>query len=329
MGNFLSFPLLCVANYLAFRYLADPEGKLPVRVNGDDIVFRASRDVYQHWADGVANFGLTLSRGKTLVSNAIFSLNSTFFRARRGQRVEALPFLRAKCLYPAGKLPNEVSGRLLGCFPAGKGRPLSLARATVLQSCSKVIWVSQRSVNRGLQGRSDFSALRMAGLYDRERHYLSLPLEPPLPSSKASTIPPGWVKLSCPLGAPPQDPLFFEEMVDASWEGVGQQTDEMYWARLQKGTFKYEKFDFGRMARLLKRTPRFVREWVDSRALKKIPEMEGTCWAKRAQNLEDAEEWQEVNLSAWDQSRYQATLLGRDRFGDFSLGDGGDYGHLN
>jgi hypothetical protein len=42
MGNLLSFPLLCIVNYLGFRYYTGQKD-LPVRINGDDIVFRADR----------------------------------------------------------------------------------------------------------------------------------------------------------------------------------------------------------------------------------------------------------------------------------------------
>lgn len=80
MGNLLSFPLLCLQNYAAFRWVF-PASR-PVKINGDDIVFRCSREEFDRWAKFVGSVGLTLSRGKTVVSSRFFSVNSHFFRAR-------------------------------------------------------------------------------------------------------------------------------------------------------------------------------------------------------------------------------------------------------
>jgi hypothetical protein len=48
MGNLLCFVLLCLENYCAFRWVFGPE--VPVRINGDDIVFRAKEEDYKKWA---------------------------------------------------------------------------------------------------------------------------------------------------------------------------------------------------------------------------------------------------------------------------------------
>lgn len=79
MGSLLCFPLLCLQNYIAFRWVFP--ASVPVKINGDDIVFRSSRADYQRWADFVISVGLHLSPGKTLVHSSTFSLNSTFFSA--------------------------------------------------------------------------------------------------------------------------------------------------------------------------------------------------------------------------------------------------------
>jgi len=77
MGNLLSFPLLCLQNYIAFRWSVGASA--PVRINGDDIVFRAPPEVADRWAANVGSLGLTLCVGKTLRDKRFFSLNSTFF----------------------------------------------------------------------------------------------------------------------------------------------------------------------------------------------------------------------------------------------------------
>lgn len=87
MGNYLSFPLLCLTNLLGIFGALGLErtceliGNQLIRINGDDIVFRCRVEEFELWADYVKKCGLTLSKGKTLVHKRVFSLNSTFFRA--------------------------------------------------------------------------------------------------------------------------------------------------------------------------------------------------------------------------------------------------------
>jgi len=84
MGDYLSFPLLCLTNFVGFIFALGPRGwEIADRgfllINGDDIVFAASEPEAEMWMDSVQNAGLTLSRGKTLVHRSFFSINSTFF----------------------------------------------------------------------------------------------------------------------------------------------------------------------------------------------------------------------------------------------------------
>nr|QED42901.1 putative RdRp [Leucocoprinus ourmiavirus A] len=77
MGDYLSFPFLCLVNYLtAWRSLGENESLM---INGDDIAFRAPEHEIEKWEKGVAEAGLSLSKGKTLKSSWMFSLNSTFW----------------------------------------------------------------------------------------------------------------------------------------------------------------------------------------------------------------------------------------------------------
>jgi len=84
MGDKLSFPLLCLTNYLAFAYSMRSYGPLPpVKINGDDIVFRSTPSMADAWFSVVKDAGLVVSRGKTMVSSSYFSLNSSFFEAKK------------------------------------------------------------------------------------------------------------------------------------------------------------------------------------------------------------------------------------------------------
>jgi len=106
MGAYLSFPLLCLRNFLSFAFLT--RGKaLPVKINGDDIVFRARPEVATTWMEGVERTGLKLSKGKTLVHQFKFSLNSTFFLARKRRAPALCPVIRAKSLLNRDSPPDE------------------------------------------------------------------------------------------------------------------------------------------------------------------------------------------------------------------------------
>jgi len=86
MGSILSFPILCLANLLCYWnalcvYLNDytvPLSLLPVRINGDDILFRCCPSFYSIWKGehgiGLANFKLSI--GKNYIHDSVFTINS-------------------------------------------------------------------------------------------------------------------------------------------------------------------------------------------------------------------------------------------------------------
>jgi len=110
MGNLLCFPLLCLQNYVAFRWVFPRT--IPVKINGDDIVFRSDRARYEIWSEFVSSVGLVLSRGKTLVSEKYFSLNSSFFWARTNKMPRLIPVTRVACFGKA----FEDFGALAGSY---------------------------------------------------------------------------------------------------------------------------------------------------------------------------------------------------------------------
>lgn len=82
MGSYLCFPLLCLQNYIAFRYaewISGCEGT-PVLINGDDILFQSSQDFSDRWMSVVGGLGLEVEKTKTSVSCEYGSLNSTLLR---------------------------------------------------------------------------------------------------------------------------------------------------------------------------------------------------------------------------------------------------------
>jgi len=129
MGSLLSFPLLCLQNYCAFRWYV-PANEVPdrlLRINGDDIVFYVkNRAVYERWANGVRELGLELSPGKTFVHRCFFSLNSTYFWFSPGSRsrIVELPVVRFGLLKlcrggEVGKNFNSFVRPVVGQFRSG------------------------------------------------------------------------------------------------------------------------------------------------------------------------------------------------------------------
>nr|UJQ91981.1 MAG: putative RNA-dependent RNA polymerase [Botourmiaviridae sp.] len=84
MGSLLSFPFLCLQNYLAFRWAcrsAGVRGRVPVLINGDDILFQTAVPGFpERWLGAVAAVGLEVEETKTSVELEFGSLNSTLLR---------------------------------------------------------------------------------------------------------------------------------------------------------------------------------------------------------------------------------------------------------
>jgi hypothetical protein len=177
MGNLLSFPLLCITNYLAFKY-AIPR-TVPLRINGDDIVFRATPSEAEHWMQVVAEAGLTLSRGKTIVHARFFSLNSTFFQARTGRKPSLVPIVRAKAMYAPLKMGagNVLAARLRSSSKGLIGWRKGMVRGHILRYHRKAVLQTGCSLNRALGVRVTHDALVLGRLMDHEVHYLGAPAQ--------------------------------------------------------------------------------------------------------------------------------------------------------
>nr|UYL95429.1 MAG: RNA-dependent RNA polymerase [Lianyungang Botou tick virus 1] len=89
MGSYLCFPLLCLQNYIAFRYAESRFGcsGTPVLINGDDILFQSPRAFSEEWMSVVGGLGLEVEKTKTSVSCEFGSLNSTLVRWKGGNLV--------------------------------------------------------------------------------------------------------------------------------------------------------------------------------------------------------------------------------------------------
>jgi hypothetical protein len=202
MGDLTSFPLLSLVNYITFRYSMWKSQvnwkSIPVRINGDDIVFRATPSTVENWERDVAKGGLTLSAGKTMKDSTFFTLNSTLFTGLR-KGVKAVPFVRSKAIWPEAELSEKVLSLNSRFYSAavsmGRQRRAIVRRFFVRQN-EKAVHASRRSITRGLGLDLDEGDLRSIGLWNRELFYLEQDREVPLPRMASGGVPKGFVKVS-------------------------------------------------------------------------------------------------------------------------------------
>jgi len=199
MGNLMCFPLLCLQNYCAFRWSFSDS--VPVRINGDDIVFRSTRDKFETWASTVSSLGLVLSRGKTLVHDVYFSLNSAFFWSRKGRKPRPIPVTRVAAFTKEFEDWGSLSGSFRS-FTRGFVKSAKFeAEVIFLNHFRRRIRQAGRSVRRGLGIPASIPSLRVTGLWRRECWYFdSVPAEfDCLPSSpsrlKWGSVPEGWKRV--------------------------------------------------------------------------------------------------------------------------------------
>ncbi|QGY72553.1 RNA dependent RNA polymerase [Plasmopara viticola lesion associated ourmia-like virus 23] len=232
MGNLLSFPLLCLVNYLAFRYYGGEEAtrNVPVKINGDDIVFRSTEAVGERWKLGVIGSGLKLSVGKTLIDGRYFSLNSKLFKSTQKKCV-LVPIIRPIAF--GFRKPESPVESLKGRWDCVK-RDYPIHRKIIEEEFLRVnrpyIYMSHRSLNRGLDIRMRYESLAASGLWAREAFYLSLPCERPLPPSpdrrEGDRIPLGWelrrvdkITKEMKLKTKEMGPEFVAQAWDGKWSG--------------------------------------------------------------------------------------------------------------
>jgi len=241
MGNYLCFPLLCLQNYLAFKYLVPRQG-VPVKINGDDIVFRARPEEVSAWRSGVLSAGLRLSPGKTTINDRWFSLNSTFFTTTTfGPRLA--PVVRSTHLFKPVENPTALQGKI-NAVADGMGKAQrGWWQLMVLRNFRSSVLRLQRSVRRGLECRVSRWVLERAHLWERECFYLSLPTEPPIPGVnigyKQETVPAGWRRVLTSSEVDFQrEACFFEIVAHRAWTEPFAHWREDAWSKARVGTFR-------------------------------------------------------------------------------------------
>jgi len=120
MGSILSFPVLCVANAIAYKMALEEyiqtllptnskpfrvsAHRLPCLVNGDDIYFRCNDTLYGIWLKYITIAGFQLSVGKNYVHQNTFTINSQcFMYDKRTDLIEECTYLNVGLLIGRSK----------------------------------------------------------------------------------------------------------------------------------------------------------------------------------------------------------------------------------
>jgi hypothetical protein len=177
MGNFLSFPLLCLTNFCSVVHALGWEraNTVPLKINGDDIVFRCTRPEYDLWAKLVSDSGLVLSKGKTLLHSRFFSINSAFFHALPS-RVKVVPVLRVATIFKKNiNEPDQLAGIIKSATWGWYGKGRRKLTTFIAKRYYRVV-VKGPSLTRGLGLKlTPDEFLRDGGLMKHELSRLELP----------------------------------------------------------------------------------------------------------------------------------------------------------
>jgi hypothetical protein len=110
MGNLCSFPLLCLQNYIAARWVDKEmgQGETPKLINGDDLVAQVSKEWMETYKRLAPELGFQLNEKKSCYSRFL-NVNSTYFTPN----FKLLPFVRARglsCRDPrnVGKVMSDI-----------------------------------------------------------------------------------------------------------------------------------------------------------------------------------------------------------------------------
>jgi hypothetical protein len=147
---------------------------MPLKINGDDIVFRATKEEGDRWCDSVSQSGLTLSKGKTLIHHRFFSINSTFFCAK-SQKVKAVPVIRTSVLVKDCNSPESLQGRVKAFCWGFYGKKKRVMEEFIMSWHAKTARKGHVSWTRGRNSSLGVTELGRLGLLKRELDALEAP----------------------------------------------------------------------------------------------------------------------------------------------------------
>lgn len=108
--------------------------EMPVRVNGDDILFKCNKHFYNdYWKPSVAMIGFTLSPGKNYISSAFLTVNSEGWKPLPNGRFEKVGYLNTGLVYtaPDGSMAHATmpwTGKFQECFNGAQSPKRTIGR---------------------------------------------------------------------------------------------------------------------------------------------------------------------------------------------------------
>jgi hypothetical protein len=180
MGSYLSFPLLCLQNFLSFDYARSEAGLavMPILINGDDILFQSSCDLFPlRWMEVVGKLGLEVEETKTSVDERFGTLNSTLFEWK-DDYLAVTPTLRFGMLRSV-EFSNSL-GSSFHSFVRGQPQDVLWRAARAFFSWHLPVLSSVRFFpdEMGFRGALAFRMSRIFGLVSRDRSIRDLPYAP-------------------------------------------------------------------------------------------------------------------------------------------------------
>jgi hypothetical protein len=146
MGNLLSFPLLCMQNYIAACWVDERVGEVtPKLINGDDLAVEASEVWCREYRLSAPGLGLTLNEKKTGYSSSFVTMNSTYLNLN----FKIIPFVKCRSLFTFD--PRQVGRNAESCL--GAFRKTRSTRSHVLYR--NFLALNEKTIRKG--GRSLFA----------------------------------------------------------------------------------------------------------------------------------------------------------------------------
>jgi hypothetical protein len=119
MGSIVSFPILCIVNAAISRYsqeLAElreiPIRKMPMAINGDDIVISTTERGKDYWRQIVKLVGLEESVGKTFFNKDFLQINSTNFSLTERGKLVQVPYVNMGLLTGQKRSVKGKAGKI-------------------------------------------------------------------------------------------------------------------------------------------------------------------------------------------------------------------------
>jgi hypothetical protein len=185
MGSLLSFPLLCLQNWLAACWVDEQCGEeTPKLINGDDLLVEASGLWVRTYRRVAPSLGLNLNEKKTMYSARFMTMNSTY----RTSAFKLIPFVRCRGLGCSD--PRALAGAYNGIVgPWREAHSPFLRRLShaVLTFFRRLVYASGRTLH-GLGIRQTPRETVPQSLWNREKRKIGQ-CEKPLPEFPSNLHP--------------------------------------------------------------------------------------------------------------------------------------------